>query len=294
MQLTVSVEGPSPGAPTPGVYRITKGVSVTLNAEDIICKETDGFPTWLRMVAGWTGRGDVPVSGTSGRAVVNLSQDSEITWRWNGFTNVLLCSYLFLPNYPTEGPFGHVDHWPKLGEVVEFTVPESTPVGSETYDISDLGSDYYDEDGKQKPLGVQRLGRIETAETNSEQCEPVLDENGHMATRFSITMDDSVDVLFYYFDEGSTNVATTLPTWWYQRYVAENPASNQVWFTSVSPSRLEWTGGAGLTRVLERTLELGTAADWQPVYTNAPEPVLTNVWEVPSAFSTNSFYRIVW
>ena len=296
VQLTVSVEGPSPGAttPAPGVYRITKGVSVALNAEDIICKETDGFATWLRRVAGWTGRGDVPVSGDSGRVVVSLSQDSEITWRWNGFTNVLLCSYLFLPNYPTEGPFGYVDRWPKLGEVVELVVPESTPVGSETYDISYLWQYYNDEDGKRKRLRVQRLGRIEIAETNSEQCEPVVDDNGHMATRFSITMDDSLDVLYYYFDVGSTNVATTLPTWWYQRYVTENPASNQVFFTSVSPSRLEWTGGAGLTRVLERTPALGAVADWQPVYTNAPEPVLTNGWEVPSAFSTNSFYRISW
>ena len=295
VQLTVSVEGPSPGAmtPVPGVYRITKGVSVTLNAEDIICKETDGFATWLRRVAGWTGRGDVPVSGDSGRAVVSLSQDSEITWRWNDFTNVLLRSYLFLPNY-TAGAVAYVDRWPKLGEVVELAVPESTPVGSETYDISYLWQYYNDEDGKRKRLKVQRLGRIETAETNSEQCEPVLDENGHMATRFSITMDDSLDVLYYYFDVGSTNVATTLPTWWYQRYVAENPAANQVLFTSVSPSRLEWTGGAGLTRVLERTPALGAAADWHPVYTNAPEPVLTNVWAVPSAFSTNSFYRISW
>ena len=115
-----------------------------------------------------------------------------------------------------------------------------------------------------------------------------------MATSFSVVADRNKDILYYFYDVASTNVATTLPTWWYQRYVAENPASNQVWFTSASPSRLEWTGGAGLTRVLERTPVLGAAADWQPVYTNAPEPVLTNVWEVPSAFSTNSFYRIVW
>ena len=115
-----------------------------------------------------------------------------------------------------------------------------------------------------------------------------------MATAFSVVADRDRDILYYFYDECSTNVATSLPTWWYQRYVAENPASNQVWFTSVSPSRLEWTGGAGLTRVLERTPVLGASADWQPVYTNAPEPVLTNVWEVPSGFSTNSFYRIVW
>jgi len=45
---------------------------------------------------------------------------------------------------------------------------------------------------------------------------------------------------------------------------------------------------------LERTSQLGAAADWQPVYTNSPAPVLTNAWDVPAAFATNSFYRIVW
>ena len=174
------------------------------------------------------------------------------------------------------------------------TVPESAFGGSEAIDLSDEKGSYIDFDGSEKTLGVQRLGRIEIAETDADDFESVVDVNGHMATWFSITMDKGEDVLYCYFDEASTNVATTLPTWWYQRYVAENPASNQVWFTSVSPSRLKWTGGAGLTRVLERTPVLGASADWQPVYTNAPEPVLTNVWEVPSAFSTNSFYRIVW
>ena len=295
VRLTVSVEGPSPGAttPAPGVYRITKGVPITLSAENIICKEIGEIPTWQRMVAGWTGSGDVPASGASGRTVVSLSQDSDITWRWNGFTNVLLCSYMFLPNYK-DNAIGYVDSWPRLGEVVELAVPESTPVGSETYDITSLGAYYVDEDGSSKRLRVQRLGRIETAETDSEQCYPVVDGNGHMATRFSLAMDDSVDVLYYYFDEGSTNVATSLPTWWHQRYVSENPNADDVRFTMVSPERLEWVGGAGLRRVLERTPRLGVAADWQPVYTNAPAPVLTNLWEVPTAFSTNSFYRIVW
>ena len=180
------------------------------------------------------------------------------------------------------------------GETIRFTVPESVPGGSETMDLSQEFMDFVDEDGRSKRMTLQRLGRIEVAEWDADYGDPVTTPEGHMATAFSVVADRDKDILYYFYDQGSTNVATTLPTWWYQRYVAENPASNQVLFTSVSPSRLEWIGGAGLTRVLERTPVLGTAADWQPVYTNVPGPVLTNVWEVPSAFSTNSFYRIVW
>ena len=180
------------------------------------------------------------------------------------------------------------------GETIQFTVPESVPGGSETMDLSRERLDYIDEDGRYKRMTIQRLGRIEVAEYGEDSGDPVTTPEGHMATAFSVVADRDRDILYYFYDEASTNVATSLPTWWYQRYVAESPASNQVLFTSVSPSRLEWTGGAGLTRVLERTPVLGASADWQPVYTNAPEPVLTNVWEVPSAFSTNSFYRIVW
>ena len=181
------------------------------------------------------------------------------------------------------------------GETIRFTVPESVPGGSETMDLSQADlRNYIDEDGRSKRMTLQRLGRIEVAEYGEDTGNPVTTPEGHMATAFSVVADRDRDILYYFYDVASTNVATTLPTWWYQRYVAENPASNQVWFTSVSPLRLEWTGGAGLTRVLERTPVLGASADWRPVYTNAPEPVLTNVWEVPSAFSTNSFYRIVW
>ena len=180
------------------------------------------------------------------------------------------------------------------GETIQFTVPESVPGGSEALDLSRERLDYLDEDGRSKRMTIQRLGRIEVAEYGDNSGDPVTTPEGYMATAFSVVADRDRDILYYFYDVGSTNVATSLPTWWYLRYVAENPASNQVLFTSVSPSRLEWTGCAGLTRVLERTPVLGAAADWQPVYTNAPEPVLTNVWEVLSAFSTNSFYRIIW
>jgi hypothetical protein len=296
VQLTVSVEGDVTGNVNPavGTHRVTKGTPVSLEAAAVPLATEGDTVTHQHMVAGWSGTGDVPASGESGRVVVRLERDSGIIWRWNSFTNVLLRSYWYMPNYDSEYFYLFREEWPRLGESVVLTVPESAFGGSEAIDLSDEKGSYIDFDGIEKTLGVQRLGRIEIAETDADDFESVVDVNGHMATWFSITMDKGEDILYSYFDEASTNVATTLPTWWYQRYVAENPASNQVWFTSVSPSRLEWTGGAGLTRVLERTPGLGTAADWQPVYTNAPEPVLTNVWEVPSAFSTNSFYRIVW
>ena len=43
---------------------------------------------------------------------------------------------------------------------------------------------------------------------------------------------------------------------------------------------------------LRYDLYLGLAADWQPVYTCPPAPVLTNSWTIPIEFSTNSFFRV--
>jgi hypothetical protein len=141
-------------------------------------------------------------------------------------------------------------------------------------------------------MKVQRLGRIEVAASGAESGEPVTNAAGHMATSFSVKVDSDKDMLFMFFDEASTNVATTLPTWWYKRYVEGDPLADVVRFTAVSPSCVEWTGGAGHMRTLERTESLGPVADWQPVYTCPPAPVLTNSWIIPSAFSTNSFFRI--
>ena len=295
VQLTVSAEGDAAGdaSPAMGTHRVTKGVPVFLTAEDAPLAAEGGVVTRRRLVAGWSGTGDVPASGEGGRVAVRLERDSGIAWRWNGFTNALLRSYLLIPSY---GNFYYLlqEDWPRLGASVDVSVPDSVPGGSETIDISHEGWTYRDEDGRQKPLTVQRLGRIEVAETDADSGEPVVGADGYMAKEFSVTMDGSMDLLYYFYDVASTNASTTLPMWWYQRYVAENPASNSVRFTAVSPKRLEWVGGAGLTRILERTPALGAAADWKPVYTNSPAPVLTNAWDVPAAFSTNSFYRIVW
>jgi hypothetical protein len=60
----------------------------------------------------------------------------------------------------------------------------------------------------------------------------------------------------------------------------------------VSPSCVEWTGGAGSVQVLERAATLGPAADWKAVHTCLPAPALTNFWSVPAEYSTNSFFRI--
>ena len=159
-------------------------------------------------------------------------------------------------------------------------------------DVTSYGDFYSDEDRKSKRMKVQRLGRIEVAASGAESGEPVTNAAGHMATSFSVKVDSDRDILFMFFDEASTNVATTLPTWWYKRYVEGDPLADVVRFTAVSPSCVEWTGGAGRTRTLERAATLGPAADWKAVYTCLPAPALTNFWSVPAEYSTNSFFRI--
>lgn len=176
--------------------------------------------------------------------------------------------------------------------MLNFRVPESVPGGSESFDMSAEGVEYKDEDGVRKRMTTQRLGRIEVAATGSSDTMPMTNGCGHMATEFSLRIVDGTDILYYFYDVMSTNAATTLPTWWYQRYVAQDPDADSVRFTSVSPQFLEWTGGAGLNRIVERTATLGGGVDWQPVYTNAPAPALTNRWNIPAIYSTNSFYRI--
>ena len=178
------------------------------------------------------------------------------------------------------------------GGIVHFSVPQSIPGGSELIDMSTPRDYYEDEDGSAKIVTVQRLGRIEVAAFGAGFGEPATNSAGHMATEFSVTMDGDKDVLFKFYDESSVNMATTLPMWWYRRYVEGDPLADVVRFTAVSPSCLELTGGAGLTRVLERTECLGAQADWKAVHTFHPAPVLTNAWPVPSEYSTNSFFRI--
>ena len=178
------------------------------------------------------------------------------------------------------------------GQTLHFSVPADVPGGAETFDVTSYGDFYSDEDRRSKQMKVQRLGRIEVAASGAESGEPVTNAAGHMAMSFSVKVDSDKDILFMFFDEASTNVATTLPTWWYKRYVEGDPLADVVRFTAVSPSHVEWTGGAGRTRTLERTEFLGSAVDWQPVHTFPPAPVLTNSWIIPSAFSTNSFFRV--
>ena len=178
------------------------------------------------------------------------------------------------------------------GGIVRFSVPQSIPGGSERIDMSTPRDYYEDEDGSAKIVTVQRLGRIEIAAAGAGFGEPATNAAGHMATEFAVEMDGDKDVLFRFYDESSVNVATTLPTWWYRRYVEGDPLADVVRFTAVSPSRLELTGGAGFARVLERTERLGAAADWKEVHVFPPAPVLTNAWAVPAEYSTNSFFRI--
>jgi hypothetical protein len=84
VSLTVGAEEGEHGAMYPGcgVYRVTKGVPVRLEALDYLAP-TNGYGTVSakRPVAGWFGTGDVPASGESGRVVVRLERDSGIIWR---------------------------------------------------------------------------------------------------------------------------------------------------------------------------------------------------------------------
>ena len=178
------------------------------------------------------------------------------------------------------------------GQTLQFEVPESVPGESETIDVTSYGDWYSDEDKTSKQMKVQRLGRIEIAESGAETGVPVTNAAGHMATSFSVLADGDKDILFRFYDEASVNVATTLPSWWYRRYVEGDPLADVVRFIAVSPSRVEWTGGAGSVRVLERTASLGPSADWRAVHKCLPAPVLTNSWPVPAEYSTNSFFRI--
>ena len=178
------------------------------------------------------------------------------------------------------------------GQALRFEVPESVPGGLETIDVTLYNDWYSDEDKKSKQMKVQRLGRIEIADPGAESGVPVTNSAGHMATSFSVLADRDKDILFKFYDEASTNVATTLPSWWYRRYVEGDPLADVVRFTAVSPERVEWTGGAGSVRVLERTASLGATADWCAVHECLPAPVLTNSWTVPVGYSTNSFFRI--
>ena len=178
------------------------------------------------------------------------------------------------------------------GQTLAFSVPSSVPGCSETIDVTSAGDLYQDEDGKRKRMKVQRLGRIEIADSGAACGMPVTNAAGHMATEFSVAVDGDKDILFRFYDEASTNASTTLPMWWYRRYVETDPLSDVVRFVAVSPTSLEWIGGAGFTRVLERTESLGAAADWRPVHTCPPAPALTNSWPVPPEYSANSFFRI--
>ena len=294
--LTVEADGEAAAETQPSIgrHRVTKGVPVMLSAEDALTDDGEGSIIMRRQAAGWVGGGDVPDSGHGGRMMVRLSQDSSVKWMWNDYTNVLVRSYAMIPSIGTEDQYlFYGEAWHRFGSMLRFRVPESVPGGSESFDMSDKSVVYKDENGTSKRMTVQRLGRIEVAEAGSSDTTPMTNDCGHMATEFSLQIEGGTDILCYFYDVADTNAATTLPTWWYQRYVVHDPNADSVRFTSVSPQLLEWTGGAGLKRIVERTAALGGEAEWCPVYTNAPAPALTNRWEVPSVYSTNSFYRIM-
>ena len=220
-----------------------------------------------------------------------FSEKAADSWSADSRTKFKVKSYLMLSsNKGYRWKYSERDV-PK-GQTLHFSIPSDVPGASETIDVTSYEDFYSDEDRKTKQMKVQRLGRIEVASSGAESGDPVTNSAGHMATSFSLKVDSDKDILFRFFDEASTNVATTLPTWWYRRYVEGDPLADVVRFTAVSPTHVEWIGGAGQMRTLERTASLGPAADWRPVHTCPPAPVLTNGWTIPIAFSTNSFFRI--
>jgi hypothetical protein len=220
-----------------------------------------------------------------------FSEEVADSWNAESRTELMVKSYMLLSS--NKGyRWKYSETKATKGQTLHFLVPADVPGGVETIDVTSYGDFYSDEDRKSKRMKVQRLGRIEVAASGAESGEPVTNAAGHMATSFSVKVDSGKDILFMFFDEASTNVATTLPTWWYKRYVEGDPLADVVRFTAVSPSCVEWTGGAGRTRTLERAATLGPAADWKAVHTCLPAPALTNFWSVPAEYSTNSFFRI--
>jgi hypothetical protein len=220
-----------------------------------------------------------------------FSEGVADSWNAESRTELMVKSYMLLSS--NKGyRWKYSETKATKGQTLHFSVPADVPGGVETIDVTSYGDFYSDEDRKSKRMKVQRLGRIEVAASGAESGEPVTNAAGHMATSFSVKVDSDRDILFMFFDEASTNVATTLPTWWYKRYVEGDPLADVVRFTAVSPSCVEWTGGAGSVQVLERAATLGPAADWKAVHTCLPAPALTNFWSVPAEYSTNSFFRI--
>jgi hypothetical protein len=220
-----------------------------------------------------------------------FSEEVYDSWKADARTEFKIKSYMLLSsNKDYRWKFSEVTA--TKGQTLSFSVPSSVPGGSETIDVSSANDRYQDENGEVKQMKVQRLGRVEIAHSGDEYGVPVTNAAGYMATEFSVAVDGDKDILFRFYDEASTNVHTTLPMWWYRRYLETDPISDVVRFTAVSPTLLEWTGGAGFTHILERTESLGAAADWREVYVRPPTPALTNVWLVPTEYSTNSFFRI--
>jgi hypothetical protein len=179
------------------------------------------------------------------------------------------------------------------GQTLYFSLPDAIPGHSETVDITQFNEKYENKDNEKVTMARQYLGRIEIAQSGEDYGIPVTNAAGHMATSFSVYADGDKDILFRFFDEASTNKSTHLPSWWYKRYVEGDPLADIVRFTYISPQRIEFVGAPWRIRVLERAGSLGGQENWQAVQEFPPALSLTNVWEVPMTFSSNSFFRVV-
>ncbi|MBO5940438.1 MAG: S8 family serine peptidase [Kiritimatiellae bacterium] len=222
-----------------------------------------------------------------------FSEKVNDSWNGDGRTEYSIRSYMLLSdNYDYRWKRSEVKA--SKGQTLYFSVPDSIPGESEISDITSFGEKYVNQDGRSATMKIQRLGRIEIAQSGEEYGLPVTNAAGHTATSFSLRVDGDKDILFRFFDEASTNKSTSLPTWWHKRYVEGDPLADIVRFTYISPQRIEFIGAPWRVRTLERTESLGASGNWQIVQEFPGSASLTNVWEVPATCSSNSFFRVIY
>lgn len=76
--MTVSSLHDSPN-PSNGPHTYSDGSSVTCN---VTSPGTEGSTVWI--CTGWSGSGSVPSSGGGSSVTFNITQNSTITWNWQG------------------------------------------------------------------------------------------------------------------------------------------------------------------------------------------------------------------
>jgi len=131
VQLTVTS---AYGTPTPTSGPYTPGASIVASVTSPVA----GSAGTQYVCTGWTGTGDVPVSGTGTTVTFTISQDSSITWNWK--TQCYLTVKTDPPGVAAIGGEG----WYDLSSIVTLTAPTA---GGYTFK-------YWDIDGVSQGNGV--------------------------------------------------------------------------------------------------------------------------------------------